>query len=106
MSDFLDQLLTLPTVRAAYLSPDRRWLAYEWYRLRPFQDVFAVPTDGSSAPVALTSTRQVTRLVGWAPDSRAVLVSQDHDGDERASLFRVDLDRPGALQPLTEDRPG
>jgi len=34
-----------------------------------------------------------------------VLVQQDHEGDERMQLFRVDLDAPGAMQPLTEPAP-
>jgi Tol biopolymer transport system component len=102
---FLQQLLSLPTVLDVRLSPDRRWLAFVWYRVHENQDVFVVPTDGSAAPVALTHTAEATTLVSWTPDARAVIVAEDHARDERMRLFRVDLDRPGELVPLTEDRP-
>jgi dipeptidyl aminopeptidase/acylaminoacyl peptidase len=102
---FLHQLLNLPTVLFARLSPDARWVAFVWYHRHENLDVFAVPTDGSAPPVALTHTPEATWLVSWTPDSRAVILSEDHDGDERVRLYRVDLDHPGEMQPLTEDRP-
>ncbi len=101
----LDQLLTLPTVLDARLSPDGRWAAFVWYRIHENIDVFLVPTDGSARPVALTHTPEATWFVSWAPDSRSVVVAEDHDGDERVRLFRVTIDRPEQMQPLTEDRP-
>lgn len=68
-------------------------------------DVFAASTDGSTPPIRLTATRDDTRMVSWTPDSRAVLVSEDTGGDERARLFRVALDRPGVMEPLTGPSP-
>ncbi|RME90581.1 MAG: S9 family peptidase, partial [Anaerolineae bacterium] len=102
---FLHQLLSLPTVLYARLSPDGRWVAFVWYRIHENLDVFLTPTDGSAPPVALSHTPEATDLVSWTPDSRAVILSEDHDGDERVRLFRVDVDRPGEMLPLTEDRP-
>ncbi len=80
-------------------------MAFEWYRVHENMDVFLVPADGSAPPVALTHTPELTELVSWTPDSRAVIVQEDHDGDERARLFRVAIDAPGVMIPLTEDRP-
>jgi dipeptidyl aminopeptidase/acylaminoacyl peptidase len=102
---FLHELMTLPTVLEARLSPDKRWVAFTWYRRHENVDVFLVLSDGSQAPFALTHTPEATELVSWVPDSSAVIVSEDHDGDEFARLFRVDIARPLAMQPLTEDRP-
>ncbi len=102
---FLDQLLSLPTVLYARISPDGRWVAFAWYRIHRNLDVFVVPTDGSTPPVALTHTPEATGLVSWTFDSQSVVVAEDHDRDERSRLFRVALDRPGEMQPLTEDRP-
>jgi dipeptidyl aminopeptidase/acylaminoacyl peptidase len=102
---FLHQLMTLPTVMEASLSPDKRWVAFTWYRIHENIDVFFVPSDGSQPPVALTHTPEATELVSWTPDSRAVIVSEDHDGDEFARLYRVDITQPLVMQPLTEDRP-
>ena len=104
-SSFLHQLLSLPTVQNARLSPDGRWVAFEWYRIHENDDVFVVPSDGSTPPVALAHTPEYTTLISWAPDSRSVVVSEDHDRDERTRLFKVDIQKPGVMQPLTEDRP-
>lgn len=103
--DFIEALMTLPRVLVAKLSPDRRWLAYVWANVGENYDVYAVPSDGSAAPVALTQTSELTWLVRWTPDSQAVLVEQDHDGDEAVALYRVALERPGEMERLTEDRP-
>jgi dipeptidyl aminopeptidase/acylaminoacyl peptidase len=101
----LDALLGLPELEGPKVSRDGRWVAWTWYRAGPAADVYAAPTDGSAPPLRLSETDQETILVSWAPDSRSVLVAQDRDGDERAQLFQVDLDRPGTMLPLTEPSP-
>jgi dipeptidyl aminopeptidase/acylaminoacyl peptidase len=103
--EYLHQLLTLPTVEEARLSPDKRWVAFLWYRMHENIDVFLVPSDGSQPPFALTHTPEATELVSWTPDSKAVIVSEDHDGDEYTRLYRVDISQPLVMQPLTDDRP-
>lgn len=103
--EYLAGLLSLPTLYGAQVSKDGRWAAWTWFRVGPAADVYAAPTDGSSPPIRLTDTPQNSILVSWTPDSQAVIVSQDRDGDERDQLFRVDLARPGAMQPLTEASP-
>lgn len=103
--EFLHHLLTLPTVTHALLSPDGRWVAFVWFRRHMNADVFLVPCEGSQPPTALTHTPEYTWLTSWLPDSKGVIVEEDHDSDEHVRLFRVDLDRPGEMRPLTEDRP-
>jgi dipeptidyl aminopeptidase/acylaminoacyl peptidase len=102
---FLDALLSLPALAAPVVSPDGRWVAWTWFRAGPTADVYAAPTDGSEAPRRLTDTAENTRLVSWAPESTAVVVEQDEGGDERMQLFRVKLDAPLHLAPLTEPHP-
>jgi dipeptidyl aminopeptidase/acylaminoacyl peptidase len=80
-------------------------VAWTWFRTGPGADVYVAPTDGSAPPVRLTETPEDTIVVSWTPDSRSVVVAQDHDGDERNQLFRVDLARPGVIAPLTESSP-
>jgi dipeptidyl aminopeptidase/acylaminoacyl peptidase len=105
-STYLDALLALPSIYDnAAISRDGKWAAWTWYRAGPTANVYVVPTDGSAAPMRLTNTAEDTELVGWASDSRAVLVKHDHQGDERVQLFRVDLEQPGLLVPLTEPTP-
>jgi dipeptidyl aminopeptidase/acylaminoacyl peptidase len=105
LDPFLQQLLTLPEVEHVRLSPDGRWVAFVWYRRHENYDVFLAPCDASAPPLALTHTPEVTWLVNWTPDSQAVIVAEDHEGDERSRLFRVDIDRPGVMIPLTEGNP-
>jgi dipeptidyl aminopeptidase/acylaminoacyl peptidase len=102
---YLDALLTLPGLYNPLVSLDGRRMAWTWFRTGPAADVYAAPTDGSAPAVRLTESLDNTRLVSWTPDGAAVIVAQDHDGNERLRLFRVDLDRPGVMVPLTEDDP-
>ncbi len=102
---FLHQLMTLPTVLEGRLSPDKRWVAFTWYRFHENIDVFLVPSDGSQPPIPLDPYSRSYRAVSWTPDLQAVIVSEDHDGDEYSRLFRVDIGQPLHMLPLTEDRP-
>lgn len=102
---YLDALLSLPGIYAPSISRDGRWLAWTWFRAGPTADIYAAPTDGSVPPVRLTDSDQNTFLLGWTPDSRAVLAAQDKDGNERARVYRVAIDEPLKMQPLTEDDP-
>ena len=71
----------------------------------PAADVFAAPVDGSTPPVRLTASAEDTFVVSWAPDGESIVVAEDHAGDERSRLFRVRLDEPEVMEPLTEESP-
>lgn len=103
----LESLLTLPDMYdfRPKVSPDGRWVAWVWYRASRAANVYAAITDGSRAPLQLTATDENTNLVAWTPDSKAVIVEQDKDGNERVQLFRVDVDNPKSMLPLTEAEP-
>ena len=106
--EYLDLLLALPGIDDELwpkVSRDGCWIAWTWLHTGPAADVYAVPADGSASPIRLTNTTQDTLLVSWTPDSRAVIVEQDQDGDERVQLFRVDLENPLTMKPLTEPQP-
>jgi dipeptidyl aminopeptidase/acylaminoacyl peptidase len=109
---YLDALLGLPGMVISQsrmvnpkVSPDKKWVAWSWYRTGPAADVYIAPTDSSSAPIRLTETPENSFFIEWMPDSRAVIISQDESGNERDQLFRVGLDQPGVLVPLTEHDP-
>lgn len=105
--EYLEALLSLPRVplQTIKVSPDNAWAAWSWWGVGPAADVFVAPTDGSVSPIRLSDTADDTVLISWTPNSRSVIVGQDRDGDERVQLFRVDLDRPCQLIPLTEPEP-
>lgn len=102
---FLDDLLALPRLFGAKVSPDGRYVAWSWNNLHETTEVYVAPTDGSAPPTRLTDTSENTYLVDWAPDSEAVIVMQDHAGDERFQLFLVELEAPLTLIRLTEPDP-
>jgi dipeptidyl aminopeptidase/acylaminoacyl peptidase len=104
-TDILDALLTIPQLRGSAVSRDGSWVAWTWFGVGQAAEVYAAPTDGEQEPVQLTDTPEETFLVSWTPDSRAVIVGQDQSGDERVQLFRVSLDRPREMEPLTEPEP-
>jgi dipeptidyl aminopeptidase/acylaminoacyl peptidase len=87
------------------VSPDGKWVAWTWFGLREYADVYVAPTDGSSAPIPLTDSSENSFIASWTPDSRSVLVAQDHDGDERYRLYRIELEHPCKLKLLTDDAP-
>lgn len=103
--DFLHALLHVPRALVPLVSPDGRWVAWSWSGMGPTINVYAAPTDGSRAPIQLSDSNEEVILVSWAPDSASVIVGQDHEGDERVQLFRIALDQPGAMYPLTPSNP-
>jgi len=102
---YLDELLSLPGLFSATISPDGKYVAWVWVRTAPTCEVYIAPTDGSSDPIRMTDTPQNTYFASWAPDSSAILVMQDTDGDERFVLYRVDIDTPLKMTPLTDQKP-
>jgi dipeptidyl aminopeptidase/acylaminoacyl peptidase len=103
--EYLDALLAIPEVYRPMVSRDGARVAWTWFRMGPAADVFVVPTDGSSTPARLSQTPENTYLVNWSPDSSAIIVAEDHGGDERYQLFQISIDAPNVLQPLTESHP-
>lgn len=101
----LERLLSIPALSSPVVSPDGRWVAWSWSRLGPAADPFVAPTDRSRAPIRLAQTGENTYVRSWSRDGRSVVVAHDHGGDERVSLFRIDLDDPGRLHPLTPSSP-
>ncbi len=101
----LDSLLSVPGLSSPLVSPDGEWVAWSFFRIGPAADVFAARTDDRSEPVRLTETLNDTFPVSWAPDGKALIVEEDHDGDERVRLFMVRLNAPGQMEPLTESDP-
>jgi dipeptidyl aminopeptidase/acylaminoacyl peptidase len=103
--EYLDALLNLPKLYVPRVSRDGKKVAWTWAQVGPVADVFFAPTDGSTAPIQLSSTKQDTWLVSWSPDSDSVIVAQDRDGNERYQLFQINLSQPGEMKPLTKANP-
>ena len=103
--EFLDALLALPRLVAEAVAPDLRRVAWSWAGLGPVADVWIGGVDGLSPPRKVTDSPQDSYVVGWTPDSRAVLIAEDDDGDERTRLYAVDAEPPHARRLLTDAKP-
>jgi len=104
-TDLLSALLTLPEIRGPLISKDSKYIAFTWRNVHPNADVFIVPTNGSTRPIALTETPEATFAVSFTPDSRSIIVGEDKDRNERVRLFEVYVDEPKRMIPLTEEDP-
>lgn len=102
---FLHALLTIPRILNPGVSRDGKWVAWTALGLGSVADGYAAPTEGTATPIRLTDSPERSGVVSWTPNSKSVIVTQDYHGNERFRLYRVDLDNPGKMVPLTEESP-
>src|SRR4051812_47093281 len=83
------QRLTVNRARDVYgrFSPDGKWIAFSSDRNGNL-DVYLMPTAGGS-PTQLTSHSSDDTVLGWAPDSSAVLFSSNRGEDFTPQLYLV-----------------
>jgi dipeptidyl aminopeptidase/acylaminoacyl peptidase len=98
-------MIAIPYIRHWKVSPNKRYIALTVNRIQENYDVFLKTTYSSGALVPLTKTPESTVVRDWAPDSKSILVSEDKAGDERMTLYRVFLENPIDMQPLTQIEP-
>lgn len=103
--EYLESLLKLPRLSSPSVSPDGKWVAWTWFNLGPVGDVYVALSDGSEEAFRLTDTGQNTWVASWLPDSKGLVVHHDHDGDEKDQLFQIMLNKPYAMQSLTDKSP-
>lgn len=103
---YLEEILTLPRVVAESVSPDLGWVAFSWAGRGPAIDAWLAPVDGTAPPLRLTDTPEDSFVIGWMPDSSAIILAEDRGGDERTRLYAVDRAAPHARRLLTDPDPG
>ncbi|MFW9793897.1 MAG: S9 family peptidase [Candidatus Thorarchaeota archaeon] len=97
--------MTLPEIRIWKVSPNKRYIALSVNGIQENYDVFVKTTYSAGKLVPLTKTPEVTDILDWAPDSKSVLVAEDKARNERITLYRVFLDSPFEMNPLTQLEP-
>ena len=106
MSDiYLDNLMTLPIMWNATLSPDGKRIVFSWQNVHPNVDVFYTSLNDSSGPVALSKTREATLFASFYPNSQAIIVGEDKNRNERVRLFKINFAEPENMIPLTMEDP-
>ena len=97
--------MSLPRIGIAKVSPNKQHLALSIIRIHENYDVFLKSIDGLDDLKPLTKTPEYTMVNDWMPDSKSILVSEDKAGDERITIYRIFLDSPFEMHPVTEVEP-
>src|SRR6266498_4347823 len=86
------QRLTVNRARDVYgrFSPDGKWIAFSSERNGNL-DVFIIPSEGGAAR-QLTFHSADDTVLGWRPDSQAVLFSSNRGEDFTAQLYLVNVE--------------
>ena len=86
------QRLTVNRARDVYgrFSPDGKWIAFSSDRNGNL-DVFIIPAEGGAAKQVTFHSADDT-VLGWRPDSRAVLFSSNRGEDFAAQLYLVNVE--------------
>jgi dipeptidyl aminopeptidase/acylaminoacyl peptidase len=101
----LDSLMSLPEIGHAQVSPDKRFTALMINHIHENYDVFLGSARENIELTAITHTPEFTVLKDWFPDSKSVVIGEDKNRDERTALYRIFIDEPLELNPLTEVSP-
>jgi dipeptidyl aminopeptidase/acylaminoacyl peptidase len=101
-----EDVFTMTRTGEPHPSPDGRWVVFSatepnYDPARTVSDLWIVPTDGSSAPRRLTSTRGAESGVDWAPDSKRVAFSARREGDEVEQIYVLSLEGGDAQRVTT-----
>ncbi|MFW9959491.1 MAG: S9 family peptidase [Candidatus Thorarchaeota archaeon] len=101
----LDSLMNLPEIKDVLVAPNKEHVSMMVNRIHDNYDVFLGSTQMKSDLIALTHTSEYTILRDWAPDSKSIIVAEDKARNERVTLYRVFLDSPKEMLPITEMNP-
>lgn len=101
----LESLMTIPEMRTVLLSPEKKHFAVMINRIQENYDIFLGSVQRDTEMVPLTRTPERTFVTDWAHDSKSILVAEDIAGNERLTLYRVFVDSPFEMIPLTPKEP-
>ncbi|MGY5864077.1 MAG: prolyl oligopeptidase family serine peptidase [Candidatus Thorarchaeota archaeon] len=101
----LDAIMTLPRISYFKVSPNKRYIALMVSRIQENYDIFLKTTYSAGDLVPLTKTPEYTVILDWAPDSKSILVGEDKARNERNTIYRVFLESPLEMNPVTQLEP-
>src|SRR6185503_748821 len=93
-------------VGAPVPSPDGKWVVFSlvepaYDEKDQASDLWIVPTDGSTKPRRLTSTKGGESGVAWSPDSRRIAFGARREGDEVSQIYVLDIADGGEAVRIT-----
>ena len=104
-NEFIEQLLDLPTFYQLHRSPNGKYIAFMASGYQDNYDVFYMDIENPNEVVPLTQSNEYTRMVQWWPDSQSVVIVEDKGGNERDVLYRVYLNQPLVIHPISNESP-
>src|SRR5207253_7978745 len=60
---------------------------------------------GSQPPKQLTTMEDDTFVLSWTRDSKSILIGHDKDGDERETIYKLDIESAPHPVRLSDDHP-
>jgi dipeptidyl aminopeptidase/acylaminoacyl peptidase len=97
--------MTIPRIYGVLPSPNKSFFAFGANRIQENYDIFLGEMSGYSEIIPLTRTPEVTLITDWSPDSQSIIVGEDKARNERVTLYRVFIDSPFEMHPLTPVEP-
>ncbi|TFG99732.1 hypothetical protein E4H12_01665 [Candidatus Thorarchaeota archaeon] len=97
----LDSLMMIPNIARVLPSPDKEFFAVMVNRIQENYDIFLGKISGTREISPLTRTPEFTYITDWSPDSKSIIVAEDKARNERVTLYRLFIDSPFEMNPLT-----
>src|SRR6185436_14617847 len=98
-------------VGAPVVSPDGKWAVFSvtepsYDDSKSINDLWIVPTDGSSAPRRLTNSKGGESGVEWSPDGRRIAFSARREDDSTAQIYVMNIAEGGEASRVTNAATG
>lgn len=92
-----EDVYTMSRTGEPHPSPDGRWIVFSltepsYDPAKAVTDLWIVPTDGSTAPRRLTSSRAAESGVEWSPNSKTIAFSTKREGDDVEQIYLLPID--------------
>src|SRR3954468_16940668 len=101
-----EDVFLMKRVGAPVVSPDGKWTVFSvtepsYEESKTVNDLWIVPTDGSTAPRRLTNTKGGEGGVEWSPDSRKIAFSARREDDSTAQIYVMNIADGGEAARVT-----
>ncbi len=89
------------------VSPDGKWVVFSvtepsYEDKEVVNDLWIVPSDGSSSPRRLTAGRGGESAYSWSPDGKTLAFTAKREGDEESQIYLLPIASGGEAQRFTQ----